>query len=333
MRTPPLRFNPPIVGSSASAARLRDLVLTLSASDVSVLITGDSGVGKEVLARNLHRFSTRRDQPFVPVNCAALSPGILESELFGHSRGAFTGAVRSRAGFFEVAHGGTLFLDEIAEIPLHLQAKLLRVLQEREVTRMGEGSARRVDVRVLTATNGNINKMVDDGSFRKDLFYRINVVEVGIPPLRERPEDIADLVRYFYHRRGLSEPNLTDETSKMLLQYTWPGNIRELQNELERLTALHGVTNTLTPDMFSHRLAEEVGGTKLDVSIFYDAPLARAVSYLEKNLVKKTLIQTNWNKSQTARQLGLSRQGLLKKIKRYGIQREAFGVPLKDTSG
>jgi transcriptional regulator with PAS, ATPase and Fis domain len=328
VNTPPLRFDPPIIGSSASAVRLRDLVLTLSTSGVSVLITGESGVGKEVLARNLHRFSPRRNQPFVPVNCAALSPGILESELFGHSRGAFTGAIRSRAGFFEQANRGTLFLDEIAEIPPHIQAKLLRVLQEREVRRMGEGSMRRIDVRVLSATNGNIGKMVETGAFRKDLFYRINVVEIGIKPLRERPEDIIGLIRHFYRRRGLPEPNLTDETRRLLVRYTWPGNVRELENELERVVALYGTTARTTPDMFSSRLTEEVGGTKLDVKIFYDAPLSRAVSYLEENLLKNTLIQTNWNKSQTARQLGLSRQGLLKKIKRYGIEREAFGVPV-----
>jgi transcriptional regulator with PAS, ATPase and Fis domain len=309
------------------------MVLTLSASDVSVLITGDSGVGKEVLARNLHRFSTRGEHPFVPVNCAALSPGILESELFGHSRGAFTGAIQSRAGFFELAHNGTLFLDEIAEIPLHLQAKLLRVLQEREVRRMGEGSARRVNVRLLSATNRDISKMVEQGGFRKDLFYRINVVEIGIQPLKERPEDVEDLIRYFYRRRALTEPDLTEETRKLLCRYTWPGNIRELQNEFERMIALYGVTPRITPDMFSDRLTEEVGGTELDVKIFYDAPLSRAVGYLEENLLKKTLIQTNWNKTQTARRLGLSRQGLLKKIKRYGIQREAFGVPLKETTG
>jgi two-component system NtrC family response regulator len=290
-------------------------------------------VGKEVLARNLYRFSRRRNRPFVPVNCAALSPGILESELFGHSRGAFTGAIRSRAGFFEQADGGTLFLDEIAEIPLHLQAKLLRVLQEREVRRMGEGSTRRVDVRVLSATNGNLGKLVEEGRFRKDLFYRINVVEVGIQPLKERPEDILDLIEHFYRQRALLEPRLTDETRKLLFGYSWPGNVRELLNELERLIALNGVTPRITPDMFSNRITEEVGGTRLDVKIFYDAPLSRAVSYLEENLLKKTLIQTNWNKSQTARQLGLSRQGLLKKIKRYGITRETFGVPVEDSSG
>jgi transcriptional regulator with PAS, ATPase and Fis domain len=332
MKTPPFGFDPPIVGTSESAAWLRDLALTLSASDVSVLITGESGVGKEVLARNLHRFSRRRERPFVSVNCAALSPGILESELFGHSRGAFTGAVRSHAGLFEQASHGTLFLDEIGEIPPFIQAKLLRVLQEREVRRMGEGSVRRVDVRVISATNADLTRMVEEGSFRKDLFYRINVIEADIRPLRERPEDIPDLVGHFYRRRGLVEPELARDTRRVLFGYSWPGNIRELENELERLIALYDAPARIAPGMFSPRVTEEAGGTKLDVKVLYDPPLSRAVSYLEENLLKKTLLQTNWNKSQTARQLGLSRQGLLKKIKRYGIRKEAPGAPVEDSS-
>ena len=208
----PHRFEPPIVGTSPAAHRLRDLVLTLAGSDVSVLITGDSGVGKEVLARNLHRFSRRAHAAFVSVNCAALAPGILESELFGHDRGAFTGAVRSHAGLFEQANGGTLFLDEIGEIPPYIQAKLLRVLQEGEVRRMGEGSVRRVDVRIITATNANLAEMVASGAFRKDLFYRINVVEARVPSLRERRDDVLDLVAHFFERRG-SLPEAVDPGS------------------------------------------------------------------------------------------------------------------------
>jgi transcriptional regulator with PAS, ATPase and Fis domain len=312
---------------------LRDLVLTLSGSDVSVLITGDSGVGKEVLARNLHRFSRRRCRPFVSVNCAALAPGILESELFGHSRGAFTGAVRAHEGLFEQATGGTLFLDEIGEIPAFIQAKLLRVLQEGEVRRMGEGGVRHVDVRLLSATNANLGAMVTAGSFRKDLFYRINVVEAHIPPLRERPEDLFDLLDHFFDRAAMTPPELTDGVRRMLRRYSWPGNVRELQNELERLVALHGAPSIITPDMLSERVTDEVGGTRLDVSVLYDAPLSRAVSHLEVSLLTKALIQTNWNKSKTARRLGLSRQGLLKKIKRYGINRENLDVALEETPG
>jgi transcriptional regulator with PAS, ATPase and Fis domain len=332
MATPPFGFDPPIVGKSALAAGLRDLVLTLSASDVSVLITGESGVGKEVLALNLHRFSRRREHPFVSVNCAALSPGILESELFGHSRGAFTGAVRAHAGLFEQANGGTLFLDEIGEIPPFIQVKLLRAVQEREVRRRGEGGVRKVDVRLISATNADLTSMVAEGTFRKDLFYRINVIESEVRPLRDRTEDITDLIAHYYQRRGATAPILTGESQELLSRYSWPGNIRELENELERLIALYNAPARITPGMFSRRVTGQVARVRLDVKVLYDAPLSRAVSHLERSLVEKTLIQTNWNKSQTARQLGLSRQGLLQKIKRYGIRRASLGEPLEDTS-
>ena len=323
MNDAPHRFDPPIVGQSHAAQRLRDLVLTLAGSDVTVLVTGDSGTGKEVLARNLHRFSRRARQPFVSVNCAALAPGILESELFGHDRGAFTGAVRSHAGLFEQATGGTIFLDEIGEIPPYIQAKLLRVLQEGEVRRMGEGGVRRVDARLITATNADLARMVADGSFRKDLFYRINVVEARVPALRERRGDVIDLVEYFFENRGLEPPAIPDETAQILASYPWPGNIRELENEVERIVALNARPGALTPDMLSARIVEDASGATLDVAVLCEAPLARAVSHLEENLLKRMLAETNWNKSKTARRLGLSRQGLIKKIKRYGIERGA----------
>jgi transcriptional regulator with GAF, ATPase, and Fis domain len=316
------------VGSSAAAQCLRDLVLTLAGSSVSVLITGDSGVGKEVLARNLHRFSPRAHAAFVSVNCAALAPGILESELFGHDRGAFTGAVRAHAGLFEQASGGTLFLDEIGEIPPYIQAKLLRVLQEGEVRRMGEGGVRRVDVRLISATNANLAHMVGDGSFRKDLFYRINVVEARVPSLRERREDVVDLVAHFFARRDLDCPEVPAETAHILATYPWPGNVRELENEVERITALHGAPARLLPEMLSERILGTAAAATLDVAVLHEAPLASAVGHLEESLLKKTLAQTNWNKSHAARRLGLSRQGLLKKIKRYGIERGAR--PLDD---
>jgi len=314
-------FDPPIIGTSGAAQRLRDLVRTLADSDVSVLITGDSGVGKEVLARNLHRFSKRSEEPFVSVNCAALAPGILESELFGHDRGAFTGAVRAHQGLFEQANGGTLFLDEIGEIPPYIQAKLLRVLQEGEVRRMGEGAVRRVDVRLITATNANIAEMVTQTSFRKDLFYRINVVEARIASLRERREDVVELVKHFFAKRGAACPEIDAETTAVLTSYAWPGNIRELENEVERIAALHPTPRVLTVDMLSDRITSGAAESVMDVSVLHEAPLSSAVSHLEVNLLKKTLVRTNWNKSRSARELGLSRQGLLKKIKRYGIER------------
>jgi transcriptional regulator with GAF, ATPase, and Fis domain len=323
VRSPHDRFDPPIIGSSPAAQRLRDLVLTLADSSVSVLITGDSGVGKEVLARNLHRFSPRASADFVSVNCAALAPGILESELFGHDRGAFTGAVRAHAGLFEQASRGTLFLDEIGEIPPYIQAKLLRVLQEGEMRRMGEGGVRRVDVRLITATNANLAEMVGDLTFRKDLFYRINVVEARVPSLRERREDVIDLIAHFFQRRSLDCPEIHPETERILSNYPWPGNVRELENEVERISALHGSPRAIVPEMLSERIVCAAAETSLDVAILHESPLASAVGHLEENLLKRTLAQTNWNKSHAARRLGLSRQGLLKKIKRYGIEREA----------
>ena len=322
VRSPHDRFDPPIVGTSSAAQRLRDLVLTLADSSVSVLITGDSGVGKEVLARNLHRFSPRSHAAFVSVNCAALAPGILESELFGHDRGAFTGAVRAHAGLFEQASGGTLFLDEIGEIPPYIQAKLLRVLQEGEVRRMGEGGVRRVDVRLISATNANLAAMVGDGSFRKDLFYRINVVEARVPSLRERREDVADLIAHFLEHRGFARPEIEDDTRRILAAYAWPGNIRELENEVERIAVLHGASRRITADMLSERILCASASAALDVAVLHESPLANAVGHLEENMLKRTLAQTNWNKSHAARRLGLSRQGLLKKIKRYGIERD-----------
>jgi transcriptional regulator with PAS, ATPase and Fis domain len=236
-------------------------------------------------------------------------------------------------GLFEQASGGTLFLDEIGEIPPFIQAKLLRVLQEGEVRRMGEGGVRRVDVRVLSATNANLGALVAEGGFRKDLYYRINVVEAHIPPLRERPEDLFELVRHFFERRGSEAPRLDADARRILGAYSWPGNIRELQNEMERLVALHGVVAAISPGMLSDRITDEVGGTRVDAAVLYEAPLARAVSHLEANMVKKALIQTNWNKSKTARRLGLSRQGLMKKIKRYGISPESLETALEKGSG
>jgi DNA-binding NtrC family response regulator len=182
---------------------------------------------------------------------------------------------------------------------------------------------RRVDVRLLTATNANLARMVGDASFRKDLFYRINVVEARIPSLRERREDVVDLIAHFFERRGLDCPGIPSETECLLARYAWPGNVRELENEVERISALHGSPRQLSPDMLSDRIACAGAAATLDVSVLHESPLASAVSHLEENLLKKALAQTNWNKSQTARRLGLSRQGVLKKIKRYGIEREA----------
>ncbi len=302
--------------------RLRESILRLADVLSNVLVTGESGTGKELVARNLHTCSPRSNGPFVPVNCAALNPGILESELFGHGKGSFTGAIQSYAGLFEQADGGTLFLDEIGEIPPSIQAKLLRVLDDREIRRMGTSQVRRVDVRVVSATNVDLETRVDKGDFRLDLYYRLSVLALRVPPLRERVCEIPELVDHFLGEKGCSRRAMDDEVFAILSRHPWPGNVRELENEVERLVVLHPGASEITPVMLSDRIAQRESVGLFDMNLLYEYPLPRAVGYLEESLVRKTLARTNWNKSQTARELGLSRQGLLKKIKRYRIARE-----------
>jgi len=300
-------------------------VLRLADASANILITGESGTGKELVARNLHNRSLRALGPFVPVNCAALNPGVLESELFGHGRGSFTGAINAHAGLFEQAENGTLFLDEIGEIPLFIQAKLLRVLQDREVRRMGTAKLRRVDVRIISATNSDLETEVENGRFRLDLFYRLNVVVIAVPPLRERISDIPLLIDHFFEKHGRPVRDVHGDTLSAMARYSWPGNVRELENELERVTAFYPRAAEITPDMLSERVLNGGRRADLDIRLLCETSLPRAVGYLEKSLLEKTLRRTNWNKSRTARELGVSRQGLLKKIKRYGILRERPG--------
>jgi len=322
LRTPPSTLDPPIVGSSPDMEKLVRLITLLSRTDVSVLVTGESGTGKELVARNLHTGGARAGKPFVAVNCAALNPGVLESELFGHGRGSFTGAVSDHIGLFEQADGGTLFLDEIGELPPFVQAKLLRVLQDGHVRRVGSKGTRPVNVRILSATNMDLDRGVREGTFRKDLFYRLNVVHVRLTPLRERPGDILDLIEFFFTSKRYRIPVVTYETREALLHYHWPGNVRELQNELERVVALYPDYHDISPRMLSSRITRRCSDDAFDMRLLHDGPLPQAVGYLEESLLRKTLDDTNWNKSKSARILGLSRQGLLKKIKRYGIVRQ-----------
>ncbi len=320
-------FDPPIVGASPAIQRLRSLVRSLAGSGEPVVIHGESGVGKEVVARNLHRFSPRAGGPFVAVNCAAFAAGTLESELFGHERGAFTGAVGTHAGVFEQASGGTLFLDEIAELEPKAQAKLLRVLQEGEVRRMGSTLARRVDVRVIAATHADLARRVREGRFRADLYYRVHVVALRVPPLRDRRDDVVPLFVHCYARCAGRRPLLDDAVRRALRAYDWPGNVRELDNEARRIAALHGAPREIrTSHLSPHVVAPRATGL-LDDRIPWDAPLAEAVRRLEIRLLLHALVRTNWNKTHTARRLGLSRQGLIKKIRRYGICREMIEAP------
>ncbi|MDQ1317036.1 MAG: hypothetical protein QG588_685 [Candidatus Poribacteria bacterium] len=291
-------------------------------SRASILIYGESGTGKELVAKAIHYTSPRKDAPLVSVNCAALNENLLESELFGHEKGAFTGADRQRKGRFEQADNGTIFLDEVGEIPLTIQVKLLRVIQEREFERVGGNQTIRVDVRVITATNKNLEKMVSDGAFRQDLFYRLNVISISIPPLRERRSDIPPLVSYFVSKFA-SENNkyiesISKEAMDVLLKYNYPGNVRELENVIQRAIVMTRgkilTTDDLPIYMKSNKsedaLPTEKGRRSLD----------EIVEELERKLISEALEQTLGNQSKAAESLGISERNLRYKLKKYGMK-------------
>jgi two-component system response regulator AtoC len=294
-----------------------------------VLITGETGTGKELAARAIHRASPRREALFVPINCAAIPADILESELFGHTRGAFTGAAQDRAGKFEAANGGTIFLDELTEMPLSMQAKLLRVLQEHEIERIGSNRRIRVDIRVIVASNRDARQAVQDGLLREDLFYRINVFTLDMPPLRSRREDIGLLVDHFLAKHGAklgrAELSVTERTLQALQGYAWPGNVRELENILERAIVLsRGI-----PLDIQHLPQEIVSPSDTPLHIDRDMhtsvspaqlqALPQAVGELEKALIEQALSQSGGNKAKAARVLDISERTLWYKVKKYGL--------------
>ncbi len=291
------------------------LATQVAPSDATVLILGESGTGKELIARAIHEGSPRRDGPFVKVDCTALPEGLLESELFGHEKGAFTDAAAEKPGRFELAHGGTLFLDEVGELPQSLQAKLLRVLQERAFERVGGTRTISVDVRILAATNRDLAKALKAGQFREDLYYRLNVVPVVIPPLRRRPEDILPLAAHFLQhfgvRYGKAIPGLSPEAAALLRRYAWPGNVRELEHVIERAVILweRGV---LTPEELSVDLMAVAGDGMPDQELM-------TLEELEREYIRRVLRRVRGHKSRAARILGINRKTLLEKRKRYGI--------------
>jgi len=305
-----------IVGRSPAMIEMLRAIDRATESLLPVVITGESGTGKELVARALHENGPRREQPFVAVNCGAVPEQLLESELFGHTRGAFTGADRDRRGLFEVADGGTLFLDEVADTSLAMQAKLLRAAQEGEIRRVGQERSRRVDVRIIAATNRSLADLVAEGRFREDLFYRLNVLELRVPPLRERVEDIPELTAHILERGGGGRPaSLTRACLARLSAYAWPGNVRELENELARAAALGGEridVGDLSPHIAT---APPVPTAPTRESL----ELKPRVEELERALVEEALRQTGGNQTAAAKLLGLSRYGLQKKLKRYGI--------------
>ena len=311
-----------IVGSSSSMQEIFSLIEKVKDADAPVLITGESGTGKELIAQSLHNQSKRSEAPFVIQNCAALNEQLLESELFGHVKGAFTGAVRTKPGLFEVADGGTFFLDELGEMSQGLQVKLLRVLQDGTFNPVGGTETKKVTVRVVAATNRDLQAMVREGAFREDLYYRLNVVAISLPPLRERPTDIPLLVKHFLtsiaKRTGGEEKVLADEAVDALMSYSWPGNIRELQNEVERLCIMSGEETAITSDYLSAHIASPIVANARGRRLAGN--LKEAVENLEKNLILQSLRESEWNKSEAARDLGISRSNLINKVKAYGLE-------------
>ncbi|ABM27192.1 sigma-54-dependent transcriptional regulator [Nitratidesulfovibrio vulgaris] len=312
-----------IIGRSKAIREVLDMVDRAAPSRSTVLITGESGTGKELVARAIHFSSPRNSGPFVSVNCMALNPGVLESELFGHEKGSFTGAMAMRRGRFEQADGGTLFLDEIGELTPELQVKLLRVLQERRFERVGGGDEIEVDIRVVAATNKDLQKEVENGTFREDLYYRLNVVHVALPPLRERREDIPLLVGHFVEKlardNGMRPKTFTPEAHDYLTGYEWPGNIRQLQNVVERCLVLVA-SDTVGVDDLPPEIRDEESQLKSAVDLLpVRLDLADTLEKIEAALIRRALVRAEFVQVKAAELLGISKSLLQYKLKKYGI--------------
>jgi two-component system response regulator PilR (NtrC family) len=318
-----------LLGASAPLAQVRELIAKLARTQAPVHISGESGSGKELAARLIHENGARRDKPFVPVNCGAIPETLMESELFGYRKGAFTGASEDREGFFQAAHGGTLFLDEIAELPLHMQVLLLRAIQERRVRKVGSTQEEPVDVRVICATNQSLAGMVEAGRFRRDLYYRLNVVELTMPPLRECREDIPLIAAHILQRlagqNGVPVPRLSEGALEDLMRYDFPGNVRELENILERAIALSSAEELGPQDLALHRIApdEERGETEAQMPAKpIDAPLPAYLDRLEREAILQALGKTGFNRTAAARLLGITFRQLRYRMQRLSIKDE-----------
>jgi DNA-binding NtrC family response regulator len=321
------RRHPWVRGSDTAMRRIAETVERVAPSNATVLLLGETGTGKEVIARALHLQSPRHEQPFIAVNCALLTGELLESELFGHEKGAFTGADRARAGRVESARGGTLFLDEIGELPQALQAKLLRLLQEKEYERLGSDRTQGADVRVVTATHRDLGAAIRDGIFREDLYYRLKVISIRIPPLRERAGDILPLAEWFLDKHASEAarkpPRLADEVKLALLRYPWPGNVRELSNVMERFVLLAGETVDLCD------LPEEVmGGAPIDVQAvtsaeeLFDLSYGEAITAARRLIVLSALERAGGHQTRAAERLGVTQPYLSRLVKQFGIRRD-----------
>jgi len=312
---------PGCIGCSQEMTRLGASLQDVASSGVNVLLKGESGTGKEVIAKALHLLGDRGRGPFVGQNCAALPASLFESELFGHRAGAFTGASSEKKGLLAAANGGTFFLDEIGDMPMELQIKLLRVMQERRVRRIGELQSRPVDIRFLAASHKDLTAEIDQGRFRLDLYYRLKVVALDIPPLRNRPEDILHLFSYFLKKNGqdFEKMKITERAVASLQAWRWPGNVRELENEVQRFLALNPTADTITLGSLSREIQTARTGRVDAADLGTLRQLGQAQEILERYLIRKAIAATDGRKAAAARRLGLSRQGLYKKIARYGM--------------
>lgn len=313
----------PLIGNNMKIREIREKISTVAPTDIFVIITGESGTGKEIAANLIHNQSKRNQKPFIKVNCAALTESLLESELFGHEKGAFTGAEKARHGRFELANHGTLLLDEIGELSMNTQGKLLRVLQEKEFERVGGSSTIKTDFRLITSTNKDLIAAVEKGGFRQDLFYRINVFQLDMPPLRERKDDIPLLLEYFYEKSLIemkkAKHPAPGEVMEALQDYDWPGNVRELKNIIERMVVLSEDGKIRIED-----IPEQVRTKKLwEISNAYqgsDTTLADALGGFEREFILRALDKTGWNITKAANELGIARKNLYRKMKEYKIQ-------------
>ncbi|MFN3871536.1 MAG: sigma-54-dependent transcriptional regulator [Ignavibacterium sp.] len=310
------------VSSSPKMQEVLSVAARAAESKATVLITGESGTGKEVLAKSIHYISSRKDNPFVAVNVPALPETLLESELFGHEKGAFTGADKARIGRFELANKGTIFLDEIGDIPMNLQVKLLRVLQEHKIERLGSNESIDIDVRVIAATHQNLHQKIKDGTFREDLFYRLNVISINIPPLRERKEDILPLIEHFIKKyaeeNNKSGIEISKEAIDYLMKYNYPGNVRELENIIERAVVLSRQNIITVNDLPSNVKGFK---TETDPLLEENKTLNEQVEALEKKLIYDALMKANGNQSLAGRMLGITERNLRYKMQKYGIKK------------
>ncbi len=316
---------PRLLGSSAAIDELRELISRVGRSQAPVHITGESGTGKELVARLIHDSSPRRDGPFVPVNCGAIPAELMESELFGHKRGSFTGAVSDKPGLVQAAEGGTLFLDEIADLPLHMQVKLLRLIQERSVRPLGEQKEMATDVRILSASHKDLSVMVSKGLFREDLYYRVNVIEIKVPALRDRPEDIPELTRAILvklcNRTQTPRPEITPEAMRVLLTYQYPGNVRELENSLERALTLCSGDKITEVDIRLRQSIDATGSLPiLKVDELEANDLDAAVDSIQRETIVRALEKARYNKTAAAKALGITFRALRYRIKKLGIE-------------